>query len=244
MKMNALILVVLLFVGLITYFIVRPLLHFPKNRVKILMCGRSTMAFWFKHWNWPYPLRIKTTYKPWPISYHKYARGKLYLEYFRLAGPRSKDPNVQFGENMLKAFEAGLDRNQYDAAFFKFCFVDFRVRNGERKALSDNLKNTILKAQEMTSKRKMKLIVGNALPLLEPNDATLHLQKEYNAWLEQFASSHDDVLMFDLFGPLTDSRGRLKIEFAHAKDDQHPGERAYSLLDKTFFKEIEHWLAK
>ena len=58
----------------------------------------------------------------------------------------------------------------------------------------------------------------------------------------KFASGHDDVMMYDLFGPLTDEKGKFKMEVAHTKDDHHPGEKAFALLDKSFFEQVENWL--
>jgi hypothetical protein len=228
----------LILVGVIVYIVARPLLHSPKGRIKILMAGRSTMVLWFKHWNWPYPLRVKTTYKSWPISYRKYACDNLYLEYLPLHGPISKDPALAFGRRMLKSFETGLYRDKYDATFFKFCFVDFTFNEEERQTRFNDLTNTVAAAYEITNKRKIKLIIGNALPLQEPSDATLQLQKEYNTWLQEFTKSHENVLLFDLFGPLTDKNGKLKYELARGKGDNHPNDRAFSLLDKAFFKEV------
>jgi hypothetical protein len=242
MKTQIVIIVGLVILGVIGYNIIHPLSYSPKGRVKILMAGRSTMALWFKHWNWPYPLRIKTTYRSWPISYHKYARGKLFFEYLPLDGPRGKDPAVAFGERMLKSFEAGLDRGKYDAAFFKFCFVDFPVKEEELQVRFDDLKRTVVAAHEITQKRKIKLIVGNALPLQKPSEATLRLQREYNAWLQEFAASKTNVIVFDLFGLLTDKNGRLKEELARGEDDNHPNDVAFSLLDETFFNEVSERL--
>jgi hypothetical protein len=224
---------------------VPPLLHSPSGKKKILMCGRSTMSLWFKHWNWPYPLRIKTTYKPWPIPYRRYSRGNLYLEYHIVEGPRKNDPAVWFGEPMLRSFEAGLDEGQFDAAFFKFCFVDFPVKPGEewQKRLED-MKETIRRAHQMTAQRKMKLIVGNALPLPNPNEGILRLQRLFNQWLLEFAREHPDVMIFDFFTPLTDESGRLKMELAHSREDHHPGDKAFALLDAPFFSQVSVWLAE
>ena len=90
----------------------------------------------------------------------------------------------------------------------------------------------------------MKLIIGNALPLQQPSDATLQLQEEYNAWLQEFAASNENVVIFDLFSTLTDENGRLKNELARGKGDNHPNDRAFSLLDKAFFKEVSEWLRR
>jgi len=234
------VLVILFLVG--AYVFIRPLLHFPGDRVKILMCGRSTMGMWFKHWNWPYPLRVKFTYRPWPISYKKYSHGNLYLDYWQLAGPKSKDPNIRFGEKMLERFREGLDTGTYDLAFFKFCFVDFPVDNEtEGRQRYSDLIQTVTNAYQMTSERNMKLIVGNALPLLKPNDPTLELQKEYNTWLDNFASNHDDVMVFDFFSILTDRTGKLRKDLARSADDSHPNDKTYTLLDEHFFAEVQAW---
>jgi hypothetical protein len=200
------------------------------------------MALWFKHWNWPYLLRIKMTYKPWPISYRKYTRGTLYLEYLPLDGPKGEDPAMAFGEKMLKSFEAGLERGKYDAAFFKFCYVDFPVSEQEWQARFNDLTRTVVAAHEITRKRKIKLIIGNSLPLQKPSKATLQLQKKYNVWLQEFAMTNTDIMVFDLFGILTDKNGRLKDELARSEDDNHPNDSAFSLLDKAFFNEVSEWL--
>jgi hypothetical protein len=170
----------LVVIGAFAFFLVRPSLYSPENKVKILMGGRSTMGLWFKHWNWPYPLRVMGTYRSWPIPFSKYSTEGLFLEYLPVKGPMSRDRSLPFGEQMLKSFEAGLNSGKHDAAFFKFCFVDFPVKEEEWQERLGGLTKTIGAAHEMTAKRKMKLIVGNALPLLNPSDATLRLQIEYN----------------------------------------------------------------
>lgn len=224
--------------------VIHPLTHSPEGKMKVIMFGRSTMALWFKHWNWPYPLRIKTTYKPWPIPYKKYAQGRLYLEYFPVNGPKGGNPDEPFGQRMLQSVQNGLEGGKYDAAFFKFCFVDFPVKGDEGGKRLEELKNVVVKVHDMTAQRNMKLIVGNALPLPKPNDETLSLQKEFNLWLQEYSLQNKDVMVFDQFGPITDKDGRLMMEYAHAKDDHHPGEKAFALLDRTFFPQVEAWLYK
>lgn len=242
MKQTLIILVIFTACGISAYCLVRPLLHSPDNRIKIAMTGRSTMGLWFKHWNWPYPLRIKTTYRNWPIAYNKYTYKNIYFEYLPVSAPWNKDPETTFGEKMLQSFKEILEKDTYDAAFFKYCFVDFPVKDDQWQTKLHDLKKTVIQAHEITSKKKMKLIVGNALPLLTPSDATIRIQKEFNSWLLQFATSCDDVLVFDFFGILTDERGIIKNEFARGKDDPHPNDRAYSFLDNMFFEEVSDWL--
>ena len=153
--------------------------------------------------------------------------------------PNSKNNYGKFGEKMLKSINDGLDSGIYDAAFFKFCFVDFRVKENNKDTRFDQLTNIVRNVYEKTSMRNMKFIIGNALPLPEPNKATLDLQKSYNKWVEEFASEHNDVMIFDLFGPLTDKYGRFNMDLSHAKEDHHPGEKAFSILDDAFFDLVE-----
>jgi len=120
--------------------------------------------------------------------------------------------------------------------------VDFPVKEDEWQKRFEGLTKTITAAHEMTAKRKMKLIVGNALPLLNPSDATLRLQVAYNQWLQDFAARHDDVRVFDLFSVMVGPNGQLREEFARDKDDDHPNDRAFSLLDERFFKDVSGWL--
>jgi len=201
------------------------------------------MALWFKHWNWPYPLRVKTTYKPWPIPYKKYSKGNLYLVYQQLPSPRSRNENEPFGEAMVRGFEEGLSYMNYEGAFFKFCFVDFPVKTKEeqQQRLAD-LQKTVVEIYKICSENNTKLIIGNALPLPSPNEYTLNLQQEYNHWLEEFAMSRENILIFDLYTPLTDEKGRFKMNLARASDDHHPGEKAFAMLDKSLFPQVEEWI--
>ena len=233
-----------IFVSVCILIIIPPFFRFQGDRTKILMCGRSTMMLWFKHWNWPYPLRIKTTYRAWPIPYYEYTHGNLYLEYLSLPSPISSEQNDSFGKDMLKSFNEGLIKKRYDVVFFKFCFVDFMVEENEKEKRLKDLTNIIQEVYDITSKQKMKLILGNALPLPEPNNPTLSLQMQYNDWLTRFASEHNDILIFDFFSPLTLKDGRMNMALARSSGDHHPGERAFSLLDKIFFEQIENWLAQ
>lgn len=226
----------------VLWAVVRPMAHNSNGKAKVIMFGRSTMSLWFKHWNWPYPLRIKTTYKPWPIAYKKYSRDNIFYQYFQMSDPVSKKSKHEFGEEMLKSVEDGLNGDSYDAAFFKFCFVDFRVDNNTKALRYERLKNIIWNVYNKTDQRKMKLIIGNALPLPDPNAATLDLQIKYNEWLKEFSKDKKNVFVYDLFNPLVMENGKFNMNLAHAKDDHHPGEKAFKILDKTFFSIMNDFL--
>lgn len=244
MLRTAIIITSLLFFDIVAFSIVRPLWQPSQGCLRIAMGGRSTMELWFKHWNWPYPLRIKTTYKPWPIAYKKYATDGIYMEFMPLNGPKSKTHEAPYGMDMVKSFEEFLDHDRFDAAFFKFCFVDFSVKTAVERVLRfQDMTATVAKVHEVAEKRGIKLIVGNALPLSAPSEPTLQLQLDFNAWLKDFEASHRNVLVFDLFSRMANNQGHVRQDLARAFDDPHPADQAFSILDRAFFQEVPHWLA-
>lgn len=231
-------------IGSLGYVFIKPLNHSPKGKISIVMAGQSTMKLWFKHWNWPYPLRLKTTYKNWPIGYQKYSKDNVYYEYYRLAGPRSKDPLKPFGQDMVTTFVAVLESNKFDAAFFKFCFLDFIIDEEKAQKRYGDLIRVVEEVAEAAGKRGVKLIVGNALPLPTPSEPTVKLQERFNAWLTEFAAKHDDVIVYDLYTPLIDDSGRLRDGLSRGDGDPHLHDKAYSILDKSLFSSVGDWLKK
>jgi hypothetical protein len=222
----------------------RSLWHPSGNRYKIAMAGRSTMRLWFKHWNWPYPLRVKGTYREWPIPYKQYTKGDLYLEYLILKRPSQEEAESPFGKWMLDSFAEGLSYTDYDASFFKFCYVDFIVRGGDSYLdRFEYLTLTIRAVYGITSSKGVLLIIGNALPMTDSSDDVIEIQRKFNTWLLEFAAAKSDVEIFDFFSPLTDEGGRLKLEFARSANDTHLGEKAFSKLDKLFFPQVSGWLS-
>ena len=233
--------IMIVFIG---YFLLKPQMYTSKGKISILMTGRSTMMLWFKHWNWPYPLRIKTTYKNWPIGYKKYATDNLYMDYHSLPGPVSRETKKTFGQDMLREFEAAIDSKLYDAVFFKFCFVDFKVNEKTIDTRFYDLIHTVESAHNAAKKRNMKIIFGSSLPLLNPNDSTVQLQKKFNFWLSDFAKKYDDVLCFDLYTALIDDSGILRGFYSRGKDDPHLNDKAFGVLDKSLFEKLPKWLKK
>jgi len=233
---------IILFASLVVFvtgfFLIRPQLHSPKGKIAVAMTGRSTMELWFKHWNWPYPLRIKTTYRKWPIKYDKFSHGDMYFEYHELPGPISKDRKKPFGQDMLNAFKHILTLNNYDISFFKFCFVDFRVSEKNNKKRFVQLINTVQSAAKIAKENRVKLIVGNALPMPNSNETTIELQLEFNEWLKVWAKEKKNVVVFDLFGPLVENDGRLKKNLSRGDGDPHLGDKAFSILDGNLFQII------
>lgn len=229
-----------LLIGYTIYAICRPLTYTPSGKIKIAMFGRSTMALWFKHWNWPYPLRIKTTYRDWPIRYQTYARKNAFFEYHELPSPSK---GKKFGSEMVKTFDTILNKGYYSAAFFKFCFVDYQVDQHQLKKRFDDLTNVIMEVVKSAGRNGVKLIVGTALPMPNPNKSTIQLQREFNQWLRDFAAKNENVYLFDLYTYLSDEHGRLKSFYCRGKGDQHLNDRAFSHLDKMFFDEINRIVA-
>ncbi|MBU1681693.1 hypothetical protein KKE38_02650, partial [Candidatus Micrarchaeota archaeon] len=91
---------------------------------------------------------------------------------------------------------------------------------------------------EVVTKRNRKLIVGNALPMVsEYNDPLLVSDhKAYNAWLADFAASHDGIEVMDFYGEVAASDGSLKSEYAVASDDSHWNNKAYAAVTPDFLE--------
>lgn len=228
----AIVIVILLAIG---FIIIKPLMQTEDNKLKIAMFGRSTMGLWFKHWNWPYLLRIKTTYRNWPIKYNAYSFEDKYLEYKIMPGPVKKNSNEKFAAGMLQTVKNSLNEREYDAAFFKFCFVDFKVKPDEVDKRFYDLTQTIMNVYNIAKEKKIKVIFGNALPMNDSDEHVIGLQKKYNQWIEAFSNENVDILLMDLFHPLVDNEGRLKDELARGHDDTHLNDKAFDILDPQLF---------
>ncbi len=121
--------------------------------------------------------------------------------------------------------------------FFKLCFDDFESDESmENAARNEDYVKYVY--DEVVTKRGKKLIVGNALPRVEEyTDSTLtsnHLA--YNSWLDDFASTHDDIQVLDLYGILTTSSGNLNMDYASDEYDSHPNDLAYSKITPKFME--------
>ncbi len=230
----------LLLLGYSIYAICRPLTYTSKGKIRVAMFGRSTMALWFKHWNWPYPLRIKSTYRSWPIKYNTYSRGGFFFEYHELPSPSEEE---QFGTEMVNVFKRTLEKGGYGGAFFKFCFVDFQIDQDEVRSRFEDLTRVIRSVAKVAQESEVKLIIGNALPMPNPNKATIKLQRKFNQWLSDFPKINKNVSIFDIYSPLTDKEGRLRSSFCRGNGDLHLNDKAFSKLDKALFDELEKILA-
>ncbi len=136
----------------------------------------------------------------------------------------------------------GVDTYGSDAkfVFFKLCFVDFEPdESGE--LLARNKRMVEAAYTEIVTKRGKIMVVGNALPMVaqytEPMLVSDHLA--YNSYLDEFASTHEDIYVLDLYGILADSNGALKPEYAVSSEDSHLTNAAYDEITPEFFAIIE-----
>jgi lysophospholipase L1-like esterase len=131
-----------------------------------------------------------------------------------------------------------LDEYDSDIVFFKLCFVDFGEEQGDRLAEDEQYIQQIY--NEVVTKRHRKLIVGNALPQVSmyTTSGMKSNHKAYNQWLSQFASTHSDIQVLDLYGMLSDSSGNLKAGYAVSSDDSHLNDAAYAKITPAFMDAI------
>jgi len=154
-------------------FIPRALYCSPKGKIRIAMAGRSTMDHWFKSWNWPYPIHRYAIWRNWPIPYRKYAQGRYYFELLPVPGPSFSDNADENGGGMFETISRQADPKRYDALFFKYCFVDFggkQMNEEGRKAQLRQMENLVEKVHRLTKERGMKLLLGTALPVIDPGE--------------------------------------------------------------------------
>ncbi len=221
------------------------LFYSPDGRYTVAMAGRSVMDQWFKYRNWPALLSQHAVYRPWPIPYKKYVKDGLYLEYIPMEDPGAKG-EYGYGEKMLESIRRQLEGRKFDALFFKFCFVDFGDKSVNDEAALRNRLNQMTslvgRVHAYTQERKMRLILGNALPAQKPGRYAQQLRIEFNKWVERYAASNQDVAVFDFFHPLTGATGVLRKEFARElsdPSDSHLNNVAYEDLEKRLFIKLK-----
>ena len=138
--------------------------------------------------------------------------------------------------------KTALDAYDSQIVFFKFCFEDFGANEGEGVREKEEYIQQVY--DEVVSKRHRKLIIGNALPQVElyGTDGLKSNHRAYNEWLEQFASTHANVRVLDLYDLLVDSNGNLKPEYAASPEDSHVNNAAYERITPELMRAVREML--
>lgn len=186
----------------------------PPQSGSILMCGRSVMAGWFYYWgsdtSQPVTLQGRTLY------------------YGELSSP----PDIVSSFSSQVGSHAGVNM-----AFFKLCFVDFD--GSSREAAEANLAQNmsyVEQAYAVCSSAGISMMIGNALPMVSQDTSSdlVWNHRQYNAFVNTFASQHSNCSVFDFYGVLADSNGALKAGYASSSEDSHPNGSAYAALTANF----------
>ena len=216
--------------------------HEPEGKYRVAMAGRSVMRQWFKHWTYPRALSRCAVHFPWPIPWKEYARDGFYFRYVQIVQPRADGPGDAYGQEALAALRRQVNGEEFDALFFKLCYIDFRDKRlhdeGARSGLFGRMRTLLEKVHAFAGEQGLPLIAGNALPVLSPAEHAQRLRREYNAWLAEYAAGRRDISVFDQFGLLTDSGGRLRREFSRGSSDNHLNDRAYAILDESLLRAL------
>jgi|GEM_PF-1016531 len=199
------------------------------GQTEVLLLGRSVAYYWTEYMGLEWTCDDEVCHTGSPRgNYNGY-----YITYYELSYP----PEIA-----LSAADA-VDTygTEADVVFFKFCFVDFVADHDLQNARANEaLVEDVY--QYVVVDRGKKLIIGNALPQVsahtEPALTDNHL--EFNSWLSNFAATHDDVQVLDLYGTLADSSGALKSEYAIASDDSHLTSAAYDEITPDFFVLVDN----
>lgn len=196
---------------------------------KVLLTGRSVANGWTEYMG-----------LPWECDDEECATGSprgeyngYYFMYYGLDYP----PDIA----MSAARGADLYGSDADVVFFKFCFVDFASDDTLQNA-HDNERLVEDVYQYIVVDRHKKLIVGNALPQVS-RDSDQHLvanHREFDAWLDEFAATHENVQVLDLNGMLTNSDGSLKSQYAMSSEDSHLNLEGYEKITPQFIALLEN----
>jgi len=185
----------------------------------VYMLGRSVAAGWFSHWGGS-----------------PYTQGRFTLEYHEVQPP----PDVV---TSARAIIDSVLLCEQPVLFFKLCFVDFV--GGDSLTAQENLDRNVAYVDSVYAAahgRGLKMIVANALPqVASATDSWLVWNhRQYNQRLLDLAAQHPDAMtVFDLYGVLADSAGRLRPEYATGTADSHPNDAGYTALDSAFFPFLE-----
>jgi len=216
--------------------------HNTEGKYRVAMAGRSVMRQWFKHWNYPRALSRHAIHFPWPIPWKEYPKGDFFFRYVQIVQPRADAPGNAYGQEALAALRRQVSGERFDALFFKLCYIDFRDKRirdeGMRRELFGRMQTLLEKVHAFAGEQGVPLIAGNALPVQAPAEHAQRLRREYNAWLAEYAARRPDIAVFDQFGLLTDSGGRLRREFARGPFDNHLNDRAYAVLDASLLRTL------
>ncbi len=223
--------------GVLAYIYVPPIfLYAPEGKYRIAMVGRSVMGQWFRYWNWPSLLRRQAMRFGVPIPHSHYVKDGCYLDYVEIAPPSEDAERSGFGSRTMQSLRERVSGGSHDALFFKFCFVDFGDRSvrseADRDAHLARLQKLTREVHEFAKAQKIRLVLGNALPVLDGGAKGQEVRKAYNRWLAEYAKSNPDILVFDFFGPLSEGSDTLSTANAVSPTNSHLSCRAYRLLDK------------
>jgi len=185
----------------------------PAGETRLLMLGRSVTENWGNYMG---------------LQYDD-ARGGLVGEYgglYVITRHLDSPPTLPDTLDTYMAEEAG----NADVVFFKLCFVDFSQTGGE--GLADDEGYVEHAYQVIVGQYHKKMIVGNALPMVEQDttEGLVQNHEAYNAWLDEFAAAHPDVCVLDLYGSLATADGYLNQDYASSPEDSHPNSAGYDVI--------------
>ncbi len=195
------------------------------GKTKVIMLGRSVAHGWMDYMGLEWTCDDEECLTGGPIGeYNDY-----YMTYYHLDYP----PEI------ANSAAEGVDMRGADAeiVFFKFCFADFASDQTMANA-ENNIELTKDVYEKIVEERGKKLIVGTALPKVSARTqpALVGNHERYNEWLEDYASTHDDIWVFDLNGMLSARDGSLKDEYQSSPEDSHLNKDAYSHITPDFFE--------
>ena len=176
---------------------------------RVIMCGRSVMENWFTYWGWDGDDSNTVSRNGYTLQHGQHLSGL--------------DEMARIFSEVCDAVPAGTT----PVMFFKFCFADFYQDN---LAQLQGIVNQVIQTAQ---NHGLRLIIGNALPVVAAETELVTEHRAYNAWLTTRASETSNVWIYDMYGVLSNSAGALKPEYQTG--DSHPNDAGYNALDATYF---------
>jgi len=224
----------------VLYVYVPKLLIKPEGKFTVLMAGRSVTEQWFRRRELPEFLNELSIWREWPIPHNKHIEDDVYYEQLYLPSPRTNynKPGFVYGEQAINAIQKALKEKHFDAMLFKFCFVDFRDSSLKENAdVNEQFHEMTSFVEDIHGIAKMNntsLILGTALPILEPDIKSQQLRIRYNQWVEEYSHQHQDTIKLELFNNLINSDGKLRVDYSldPGDNDSHLNKKAYEILEQ------------
>lgn len=231
----------------VVYVYVPKLFINPEGKYTVLMSGRSVTEQMFRRWELPGILNRLSIWRDWYIPFSEHVDGDKYFQQLPTPSPTTNynKPGYEYGKVTLDTITGALNKEKYNAMMFELCFVDFRDKSlksdEDAEQLYNHITSLVQRVHDITKQHNTKLILPDALPVLDPGVHAQQVRMKYNQWVADYEKNNNDVVKLNLFDRLTDTEGKLKREYSIdlSDNDSHLNTEANSILANELMTAID-----